>query len=426
MKIQCSVLAFLLFFIQKIDAQTCLPNGIQLKTQQQVDNFLTTYTGCRHVLGNVKIMGDDIQNFAGLAALDSIGGNLEIANLPKIETLAGLEGIQFIRKNFLVSGCPKLRSFASMRGLQRVSGSLIISAHEVSGLDSLEAVGHAIYLNSLGRTKNLVGFPSLRVIGDLDTIGYAGLFISLNDSLETVSGFEKLTHVHGAIRFERNKKLQKISGFSALRTVETSLEIMMNDSLRIINAFHRLDTVGFSLKIGFNPNLREIKGFDSLRYIFYELELDQNITLEDISAFDHDFLLSQLEVTGNSKLSQCTVELICKKAPFSATRISQNGSNCQSKSEILAICPANSVIEKEIWRQSFAISPYPVISDFEIKSPLAWTRVAVKKPTGKILRVFEFGQKMSLGGLPKGTYFLEITPAQKSPTILVVSVIKSK
>ena len=58
----------------------CLPGGIQINTQAQVDSFQFNHPDCNWIEGDVWIAGADITNLDGLSHLTSIWGGLYISN----------------------------------------------------------------------------------------------------------------------------------------------------------------------------------------------------------------------------------------------------------------------------------------------------------------------------------------------------------
>ena len=62
------VIAFILLLCwdPRVSAQPCLPDGIVINTQSQLDSFPINHPWCTMVLGTVNIYGDDITNLNGL------------------------------------------------------------------------------------------------------------------------------------------------------------------------------------------------------------------------------------------------------------------------------------------------------------------------------------------------------------------------
>ncbi len=63
-------------FTIHLSSQPCLPSGIVFSSQEQIDNFQTSFPNCTEIEGDVLIEGNDITNLDGLSVLDAFGGNL--------------------------------------------------------------------------------------------------------------------------------------------------------------------------------------------------------------------------------------------------------------------------------------------------------------------------------------------------------------
>jgi hypothetical protein len=90
-------------WIHSSTAQNCLPNGIKIDTQSQIDNFQNNYPGCTQIDGNVEISyGYDITNLNGLNVLKYIGGALAIVYNPYLTSLMGLNNLTAIWGNLII------------------------------------------------------------------------------------------------------------------------------------------------------------------------------------------------------------------------------------------------------------------------------------------------------------------------------------
>ena len=89
-----------LLFSGILQSQSCLPEGIVFNTQSQIDNFQVSYPGCREIMGDVRISGDNINNLNGLNILTSIDGDLEINTTHYLPALQGLDNLVYIGVTF--------------------------------------------------------------------------------------------------------------------------------------------------------------------------------------------------------------------------------------------------------------------------------------------------------------------------------------
>ena len=71
----------------------CLPDGISLSSQEDVDAFPANYPGCDRMLGNLYISGSDITNLDSLIQLRYLLGGLAIQSNPLLNNLNGLSNV---------------------------------------------------------------------------------------------------------------------------------------------------------------------------------------------------------------------------------------------------------------------------------------------------------------------------------------------
>ena len=84
-------------------AQSCLPEGLEIYSQEEIDNFQTNYPGCTEIEGDVLIVGNNITNLNGLNVLTTIDGYLIYNDLDALTSLTGLGKLGFnrgISRNF--------------------------------------------------------------------------------------------------------------------------------------------------------------------------------------------------------------------------------------------------------------------------------------------------------------------------------------
>ena len=93
------LIALAIISLANLFSQTCLPAGITLTTQAQIDSFQINYPGCTEIEGDVEITGDDITSLNGLSVLTSIGGDLQIDSNAVLTSLTGLDNTASIGGN---------------------------------------------------------------------------------------------------------------------------------------------------------------------------------------------------------------------------------------------------------------------------------------------------------------------------------------
>jgi hypothetical protein len=198
------------------NAQGCLPEGIEFKTQAQIDSFQINYPGCTKIEGNVSISqeagNNPITNLNGLNVLTSIGGDL-FYGATAVSDFTGLDNLTSIGGNLYLTYPPV--SLAGMDNLTTIGGDMVI------GSDWQFFYGTIL--------TSLMGLHSLTSIG-------GDFKILKNNVLENLSGLENLTTIGGGIRINQNYSLTSLSGLDNIKEGSiTSIYICHNNSLSACN-----------------------------------------------------------------------------------------------------------------------------------------------------------------------------------------------
>ncbi len=184
---------FFLSLVQFSLAQDCNTTAqtIYLSTQQQVDNFINTYTGtgCDRFLGAIYMVNysasDPITDISGLSFLRTVTSALSLDNLQSLTSLNGLQNLE--SANTL-----------------NISEVPISNLADLSSLRSLEQF-------TLFRT-NIVNLDGLTNLNYITT----SLSITLNFSLQSLSGLENLNYVR-ILNISHNYSLKNIEAIKNIQ-----------------------------------------------------------------------------------------------------------------------------------------------------------------------------------------------------------------
>jgi hypothetical protein len=280
----------------------CLPGGITLNTQGQIDAFPTDYPGCNEIIGSLSIIsGADITNLDGLSQLISIGDNLNIINNPNLTDITGLSNLQSVGGNLNFDSNPALPNLDGLNSLTSVGGDLKIvyglfsntALLNVDGLSSLTSIGGYLLISNQDNLIDLDGLSLLTTIGER-------LEITDNTSLLDLDGLSSLVSMNGFLRIENNASLTSISGLGSLTNVGEYIEIINNNSLISLTG---LDNIDPSTIMGDNTN-------------------------------------AGIQIFDNNSLSICDVQGICDylAGPMNYASIINNAPGCDSKIEVETAC----------------------------------------------------------------------------------------
>lgn len=283
--------------IARLGAQSCLPNGILITSQSQIDNFATNYPNCTVIQGNVTIQSPFIANLNGLSVITSIGGNLRILDCSGLTNLTGLSGLSQIGGGLQIFGNLNLSSLSGMSNLEKIGSYLTISGNgnltNVGGLTDLVYLGGSLNISDNGKLTSIGGLSGLKAIG-------GSISISSNASLSSLTGLSNVASVGGYVNLSNNDALTSLSGLGKITGINGYLRISGHAKLSNISALGQI-----------NP--QSVKSADS----------NADLTIMD-----------------NSQLSSCAIATICGILfrPGVKASIQNNGTGCQSVPEVSSGC----------------------------------------------------------------------------------------
>jgi hypothetical protein len=423
--------AVVLLFTTSGFSQGCLPEGINLLSQEDIDNFQTNFPGCTEIEGSVYIRGVDITNLSGLIVLESVGGNLDISYCDSLISLNGLNQITSIKGqlNIFETG---ISSLEGLEGLDSISGSFYIALNNnlisAEGLDNLKFVGQEMYILQNPLLENFEGLNSLATVG-----GY--LRFGDNNNLKSIRGFSNLSSVYGSLWIEFNPVLTDVSGFASIDSIGEQLKFTTNASLQDFSGMN-VSTVGVGVSIYGNSSLLRLEGLNNLRSVGQDMVISKNDALLDLNALDNlvniqvigivdnDNLLSleglnnidtgslsALFILFNPLLSICDAESVCEfiSDPSNSASVNNNAPGCNNLAEIEAACQVG--VPELSDTPAVSIYPNPA-SDFISISGIGLNNkicVTFFNQLGLITGKTELtSERVDVSNLEKGLYIAEI------------------
>ena len=360
----------LLLFLPRAITQPCLPEGIELNSQEQINNFQLHHPGCTEIEGDVWIRGDDIVNLNGLIMISRIEGDLWICYNPELSSLSGLGNLTY------------------------VGGNLSLGDRNYSG-----------------QPWN----PSLKNIEDLNKLEQVGGDLELynNTSLSSLHGLNKLASVGGDMRIGGNIQITDLQGLNELESVAASLLIDVNHSLNNLSGLDKLSSLGGSLGIYNNPSLSSLSGLDHLQNIDGNLWVERNDALASLSGLANLSAgsIHNLSITLNSALSSCEAKSVCDylQAPAGIVEISNNAIGCNNQAEVEIDCQDIAVDEYYL-QTSILIYPNPATDELNITDEVDGSVVlSIYTPAGQlVLQERSVKGPIDISGVHAGMYIIEI------------------
>lgn len=309
-----------------LQAQECLPNGLFLGSQSQVDSFPINYPGCSTLNSYLTIIGSDITNLDSLYSITEIEGSLFLNNTELVD-LGGFENLTSVGGNFNIGagyswdggGNPKLENITALSSLTELDGGLFImnndSLKSIVGLEGLTVIQGGLTIDNNDSLTVLTGLNNLSHIGGellirrnpiTDLSGFEnlvfarGITLKYLSSLESLMGFDNLTDIEGDFILSDLNALTSVESVSNLETIVGDLELHNIQNLQHINGFTNLKSISGDFHATYDRKVETIVGFDSLEIISGEFKIESADSLELIAAFD-----SLKYIGGTIELNRC-------------------------------------------------------------------------------------------------------------------------
>lgn len=219
------------------NAPQCPPGDILLRSQADVNQFVTNYPNCTEIEGLLQI-----GEFQG-----SVSNVTDIRGLSKLTRIAG--GL-FVQNTGVLQNLDGLNSLASVGGDVYIGNNTQLL--HVDGLNSLASVGGFTDINNNTALVNVDGLSSLTSIGK-------GLFIGYNTALANLDGLRNLSALGGYLRIRDNATLLHLNGLHKITQIGGNIYVynntMLNDILGMRNIAPGSIEIEFGLTIQDNPAL---------------------------------------------------------------------------------------------------------------------------------------------------------------------------
>lgn len=313
MKHTLTLLALATLLAAPASGQNCLPEGIVLGTQWQVDNFASDYPGCTHIQGSLTItLTDNITNLWGLSQITSIGKDLHVAFTQELTNLDGLNNLTTVGRDIYLQNPPQLTDISALSNVTSVGRDLLFTSvplASLNGLGSLTTVGRSVHLVSLGGLTDLTGLEGLQHVGRTFSVENNSSLVSLNGvSLQSTGGFG----------VKNNPQLTDLSAASGLTALGTLLNIEDNASLTTLEDLSGITEVGGYIRIRNNPLITDLSPLANI-----DPTTITALILEDLPG-----------------VSDCALANFCAYLglPDADATIANNGTGCASVAEVEAAC----------------------------------------------------------------------------------------
>ena len=449
-------------------ANNCLPDGIFITSQSQIDSFHIIYPECTEIGGLVHIAGEVITNLNGLSPLTSVCGNmvigdnfgansflssltgldslvtiegsLEVRHNDILTNLMGLDNLTTIGKNISIYDNHALTNLTGLESMNYLAGNLSIGIYflggnfsltDLTGLDSLTSIGGNLSIEYNNALTNLTGLETLTHVG-------ASLALRSNDALIDLTALENVTAVGGQLSIDYNNELSSLTGLEGLNSLGGGLSVSGNYFLTSLKGLDGLTSIGGDLVIKWNYELISLTELEGLTSIGGDLFIASNYDLTSLMGLNNIDAgsISALYISQNPELSTCHVQSICDylATPNGDIDIQDNAPGCNSQMEVEEACGISSVNKFQVPGSGFRIEVYPNPAADQVSVryflPVPSSRFAVRSNLSlKIYDLFgrevrtlvdevkspgEYTVRMDVSDLPAGVYLVRLQAGGQS------------
>lgn len=233
MKIILPAFCLVLFAASVSYSQSCLPGGITLTTQEQVNAFPAGNPGCMTIIGNVQIQGAAITNLNGLSSIRQIDGDLIITNNTSLASVTGLGNLRSIGGAVRIQGNTSLTTLQGFDSLRIVRGDFMYISNNtvlsnITALRSLDTVQGIFQIWDSNNLSNLSGLENLKYVGD-------DLALFRNNNMTNLNGLGGISYIGNALRIYENATLNNLSALNHPVNIQGPLVITDNPLLSACN-----------------------------------------------------------------------------------------------------------------------------------------------------------------------------------------------
>ena len=139
--------------------------GIILRSQAEVDNFVATYGDCNNVR-TLRIEGNDITNLNGLSNIRFIGNTLYLESVPNLTNLNGLSNLRSIFGNLIIANNAKITNLDAFSNLSTLA--IEVRIYNMKNLTSIEGL------------KNVSKIPRIRIFNNTKLADCCSIYHLIN------------------------------------------------------------------------------------------------------------------------------------------------------------------------------------------------------------------------------------------------------
>jgi hypothetical protein len=281
-----SLLAFFLFFVSNIFAQTYF-GDVTLSNQNDVNQFSQQYIGINRIEGRLLIGGNDTFNLSDITSLAPLQQlntiqSIYISNNAALKTLNGLQRLKTV-DGFTIYNNPQLENLNGLDSLEYAYSFTLRKNDTLPNLQGLKALKET-YFFTVDKCKNLVSCQGVTALKKI----IFRCYITDNPRLKSINGFDALEGV-AEIYVTNNDSLLHFGYFpkatKAVWLVEDNDNLI--DFAEVANAPLLKEVY---TRIAYNDKISNFKGINKIHHV--TIAIENNLNLSSVNSLDSVYSLS--------------------------------------------------------------------------------------------------------------------------------------
>lgn len=247
--------------------------------------------------------------------------------------------------------------------------------------------------------------------------GDVTIFGSNYTEIRNLNGLIVVSTIGGNLSIYLNLALGSLIGLEGLTSIGGDLKINENETLTSLTGLGNITSIGGSVHIEYNSALASLMEKNNLTSIEGELTIHHNTSLSSLIGLNNINAgsITDLDISENSSLSNCTVQSICDylASPNGIIYIHGNDTGCNSQEEVETACGVG-FEELGTLENLINIYPNPSSTQFTIESkiPINQGIIDIFSMTGHKPNHFQINKPkmdVNISYLPAGVYFVRLT-----------------
>ncbi|MEO6039744.1 MAG: T9SS type A sorting domain-containing protein, partial [Saprospiraceae bacterium] len=239
-------------------------------------------------------------DLTGLEQITSLGGTLDLGDLPQVASFSSLENITSVGGRLILENNPALNSLEGLKNIVSVGADEILISN-LPSITSLLPLGGLVANCQKLTVAHMAQLTSLDGLENV-SVTQGRLIIRSNPVLTSISSLAKVTTLLGLDIFD-NAALTGLEGLENLVAPMSNIDIRLSNNAQLssLNALKNLVTPYVVLTVDHNPALADLQGLEKITGGYFDIS--DNPGLTSLSGLENVTAAWFLKISNNAALT---------------------------------------------------------------------------------------------------------------------------